>query len=50
MNNIYVMGEWLKDFTDVTMISLKKKPYATKYTNLHSQPHHTYSKDSSKDT
>jgi hypothetical protein len=30
MNTIYKTGEWLKDFTEVTMIALKKKPHATK--------------------
>ena len=29
-NTIYEMGEWPKDFTEVTMIVLKKKPQATK--------------------
>jgi hypothetical protein len=30
INTIYDTGEWPKDFTDVTMIALKKKPQATK--------------------
>jgi hypothetical protein len=30
INTIYVSGEWPKDFTEVTMIGLKKKPQATK--------------------
>jgi len=30
INTIYETGEWPKDFTDVTMIALKKKPQATK--------------------
>jgi hypothetical protein len=30
INTIYEMGEWRKDFTEVTMIVLKKKPPATK--------------------
>ena len=30
MNTIYETGEWPKDFTEVTMIALKKKPQATK--------------------
>jgi len=30
INTIYETGEWLKDFTEVTMIGLKKKPQATK--------------------
>jgi hypothetical protein len=31
INNIYETGEWPKDFIEVTMIGLKKKPEATKY-------------------
>jgi len=42
---MYITREWPKDFTEVTMIALKKKPQATKYSD-----HRTYSKDSSKDT
>ena len=30
MNTIYETGEWPKDFTEDTMITLKKKPQATK--------------------
>jgi hypothetical protein len=30
INNIYETGEWPKDFTEVTMLALKKKPQATK--------------------
>jgi hypothetical protein len=30
INTINETGEWLKDFTDVKMIALKKKPQATK--------------------
>jgi hypothetical protein len=30
INTIYETGEWTKDFTEVTMITLKKKPQATK--------------------
>jgi len=30
IENIYETGEWPKDFTEVTMIALKKKPQATK--------------------
>jgi hypothetical protein len=26
INNIYESGEWPKDFTEVTMVALKKKP------------------------
>jgi len=44
INIIYETGDWPKDFTEVTMIVLKK-PQATKCSD-----HRTYSKDSSKDT
>jgi hypothetical protein len=30
INTIYETGEWPKDFKEVTMITLKKKPQATK--------------------
>jgi hypothetical protein len=30
INSIYVTGEWPRDFMEVTMIALKKKPKATK--------------------
>jgi hypothetical protein len=30
INTIYETGEWPKDFTEVTMIALKKKPQTTK--------------------
>ena len=30
INTIYETGEWPKDFTEVTMIALKKKPQVTK--------------------
>ena len=30
INTIYETGEWPKDFTEVTMFALKKKPQATK--------------------
>jgi len=30
INTVYETGEWSKDFTEVTMIALKKKPQATK--------------------
>jgi hypothetical protein len=35
MNNIHETGEWPKDFTEVTMIALKKKPKATKCSDHH---------------
>jgi hypothetical protein len=33
INNIYVSGEWPKDFTEVTMVALKEKPKARKCTD-----------------
>jgi len=33
INTIYETGEWPKDFTEVTMIALKKKPQATKWSD-----------------
>jgi hypothetical protein len=33
INTIYETVEWPKDFTEVTMIALKKKPQATKYSD-----------------
>ena len=35
INTIYETGEWPKDFTEVTMIALKKKPQATKCSDHH---------------
>ena len=35
INTIYETGEWPKDFMEVTMIALKKKPQATKCSNHH---------------
>ena len=32
-NTIYETGEWPKDFTEVTMIALKKKTQATKFSD-----------------
>jgi hypothetical protein len=32
-NTIYESGVWPKDFTEVTMVALKKKPKASKYTD-----------------
>ena len=34
-NIIYSNGEWPQDFTEVTMIALKKKTKATKCSNYH---------------
>jgi hypothetical protein len=33
INNKYEIGEWPKDFTEVTVIALKKKPETTKCSN-----------------
>jgi len=33
INTIYETGEWPKEFTEVTMIALKKKTQATKYSD-----------------
>jgi hypothetical protein len=33
INNTYESGEWPKDFTEVTMVALKKKPKAGKCTD-----------------
>jgi hypothetical protein len=33
INNKYEVGEWPKDFSEVTMITLKKGPETTKYSN-----------------
>jgi hypothetical protein len=30
INSIYVTGKWLRDFIEVTLLALKKKPKATK--------------------
>ena len=49
INTIHETGEWPKDFTEVTMIVLKKKPQATKCSDYCSQPHCTYCKYGSKD-
>jgi hypothetical protein len=46
INIIHETGEWPKDFSEFTMIALKKKPPATKS----NEPYRTYSKDSSEDT
>jgi hypothetical protein len=35
INNIYESREWPKDFTEVTMVALKKKPKARKCTDHH---------------
>jgi hypothetical protein len=35
INTIYETGDWPKDFMEVTMIALKKKPQATKCSNHH---------------
>jgi hypothetical protein len=33
INTIYETAEWPKDFTEATMIALKKKPQAKKYSD-----------------
>jgi hypothetical protein len=33
INTIYETEEWPKDFTEIMMIALKKKPQATKYSD-----------------
>jgi hypothetical protein len=53
IKTIYETREWPKDFTEVTMITLKMKPQATKcsdHRTIYNQPYRTYSEDSSKDT
>jgi len=35
MNNIYVTGKWPKDFTEVKMIVINKKPKATQCSHHH---------------
>jgi hypothetical protein len=35
INSMHVTGEWPRDFIEVTMIALKKKPKATKCSNHH---------------
>jgi hypothetical protein len=45
ITTIYKTGEWPKDFTEVTMIALNKKPQATKCSD-----HRTHREDISKDT
>jgi hypothetical protein len=43
INNIYETGDWTKDFSEVTVIALKKKPRATKYSDRHTTSLITYS-------
>jgi hypothetical protein len=46
--HVYQTGEWPKDFTEVTVIDLKKKPKLQNAATMkHDQPHRTYSQDSS---
>ena len=35
INSIYETEEWPKDFTEVAMIALNRKPHATKCSNHH---------------
>ena len=48
--HVYQTGEWPKNFTEVTVIDLKKPKLQNAATVKHDQPHRTYSQDSSKDT
>jgi hypothetical protein len=48
--HVYQTGKWPKDFTEVTVIDLKKPKIQNAATIKHDQPHRTYSQDSSKDT
>jgi hypothetical protein len=51
INTIYETGEWPKEFTEVTMITLEKKPQAKKMQRpTYNQPYRIYSEDSSKNT
>jgi len=45
INTIYETGEWPTDFTEVTMIVLKKKTSYKMQRPSHNQPYCTYSKD-----
>ena len=45
INNMHESGDWPKDFTEVSVITLKKKPSITKCSN-----YDTYSKNSSEDS
>ena len=45
INNIHESGGWPKDFTEVMVIALKKKPSTTKCSS-----YGAHSKDSSEDT
>jgi len=49
---IYNTGEWPQDFTEVTMIALKKKTRYKTQRLSYNQPYCTYNKDNtrSKDT
>jgi len=42
INTICEIGEWPKDFTEVTMIALKKKPQATKCSDHRTISHITH--------
>jgi hypothetical protein len=53
ISNIYVYqtAEWSKDFTEVTVIDLKKKPKLQNAATIkHDEPHRKYSQDRSNDT
>jgi len=50
VNNIHETGRWPQDFTDVTVIALKKPKSYKMQQPLHNQPHCTYSKNNSGNT
>jgi len=50
INTIYETGEWPKDFTEVTIIAVKKRRHITKCSDHHSISFIEYSKDNKKDT
>ena len=47
--HVYQTGEWPHDFTEFTVIDLKKPKLQNAATIKHDQPHRTYNQDSSKD-
>ena len=49
-NTIYNTGEWPLEFTEVTIIALKKKTSYKMQRLSHNRPYFKYSKENSKDT
>ena len=49
-NAIYNTGEWPLEFTEVTIIALKKKTSYKMQRLSHNRPYFKYSKENSKDT